>query len=132
MNFRSIFSYLLISGYLFASSVDIYNAETVARNLYSMRQVDDSQKEFIFTSLEVIKVDSNELIYLFHLSPNGFIMISADDRSTPILAYSLKNSFKLNGMPPNVSWIIKEYKNNIQNIITSNSSENNFITKRRR
>ncbi len=114
MNIRSIFSYLLISGYLFASSVNIYNAETVARNLYNMRQDDDSKKELIISSVEVIKVDSNELIYIFHVSPNGFIMISADDRSTPILAYSFKNSFKLNGMPLNVLWIIKQYKSNIQ------------------
>ena len=68
MNFHSIFSYLLISGYLFASSVNIYNAETVARNLYSMQQVDDSQIELIITSVELIKIDSNVLIYLFHLS----------------------------------------------------------------
>ena len=85
-----------------------------------MRQVDDSQKEFIFTSLEVIKVDSKELIYLFHLSPNGFIMISADDRAAPILAYSFDNPFILEDIPPNVSWVLGKYKKNILNRIRSN------------
>ena len=117
MNYRNIFSYLLISGCLFSSSVSIYDAEAVARNLYSADAGTNTPNELMIVSVEVLKEDMNELIYLFHLNPDGFIMISADDRSTPILAYSFENSFILNGMPQNVSWLIKQYKINIQNII---------------
>ena len=128
MNYRNIFSYLLISGCLFSSSVNINNAETVARNLYRMRQTVHSQNELNVKSVEALKEESNELIYLFHLEPEGFIMIAADDRSTPVLAYSFENSFILDGIPPNVSWVIRQYKNNIQNVIASDVHANNFIT----
>ena len=127
MNYRTIFCYLLVSGYLFSSSVNIYNAETVAHNLYTKQQGTNSSNELIITSVEVLKDDLNELIYLFHLSPDGFIMISADDRSAPILAYSFENSFKLNGMSHNVSWMINQYKNNIHNVIISDAPVNTSI-----
>ena len=121
MNYRTIFCYLLVLGYLFSSSVNIYNAEVVARNLHNIHHALNPPDELIITSVEVLKDDFNELIYLFHLGLDGFIMISADDRSAPILAYSFENSFKLNGMSHNVSWMINQFKNNIQNLIISNA-----------
>ena len=100
MNYLYIFIYLLISGVLFSSSVSIYNAEIVARNLFGLHSGGFSSQELTIKSVEIIREDSNELIYLFHLIPDGFIMLSADDRSIPILAYSFKNSFELEKHPP--------------------------------
>ena len=40
-------------------------------------------------------------------------MVSADDRSTPILAYSFENSLELEMIPPNLFWVIEKYKNNL-------------------
>ena len=61
MNYRNIFSYLLISGCLFSSSVNIYNAETVAHNLYTKQQGAYSSNELIITSVEILNDDLNEL-----------------------------------------------------------------------
>ena len=113
MNYHNILIYLLISGCLFPSSVSIYNAEVVARNLYSARTGTFVSDELMIESVEVIKEESDALIYLFHLYPDGFIMISADNRSTPLLAYSFENSFELEKMPPSVSWVIERYKKNV-------------------
>ena len=120
MNYKNIFSYLLISGCLFSSSVNIFDAEIVARNLYSAHAGKYTTNKFKIASVEVLKEDSHELIYLFHLNTDGFIMISADDRSTPILAYSFENSFELENVPPNVSWVIERYKKNLLTKIKSN------------
>ena len=127
MNYLNIFSYLLISGCLFSSPVSIYNAEIVAQNLYSARISMNSPDELIVVSIEIIKKGSDKLIYLFHLNPDGFIMVSADNRSTPILAYSFKNSFELEKVPPNVSWIIERYKNNLQTKIKSNEQASDDV-----
>ena len=120
MNYLYIFIYLLVSGVLFSSSVSIYNAEIVARNLYGLYSGGFSSQELTIKSVEIIREDSNELIYLFHLIPDGFIMVSADDRSTPILAYSFKNSFELERAPPSVPWVLQKYKGNILNQMQSN------------
>ena len=113
MNYLYILIYLLVSGALFSSSVSEYNAEIVARNLYGLHSGEFSSQELMIKSVEIIREESNELIYLFHLIPDGFIMISADDRSIPILAYSFKNSFELERAPPSVSWVLQKYKSNI-------------------
>ena len=122
MNYHNILFYLLISGCLFPSSVSIYNAEVVARNLYSARLGTFASNELMIESVEVIKEEFEELIYLFHLDPKGFIMVSADDRSTPILAYSFENSLELEMIPPNLFWVIEKYKNNLLLQIKSNQT----------
>ena len=89
-----IFIVLVIYGVLFPSSVSISDAEIVARNLYNMRKDFDSLNEFKVESIEMLNEDLNKLIYLFHLDPHGFIMVSADDRCIPVLAYSFNNPFE--------------------------------------
>ncbi len=110
MCIHRIFIILVIYGVLLPSSVSISDAEIVARNLYNMRRNFNLFNELKVESIEVLNKDINKLIYLFHLDPHGFIMVSADDRCTPVLAYSFNNSFELESIPPNVSWVVEKYK----------------------
>ena len=120
MNYRFTIIYLLIISSLYSSLVKIHDAEIVAKNLYFARSHEDIPKELIISSVEVIKEESEDLFYIFHLDPHGFVMISADDRTAPILAYSFDNPFPLEDIPPNVSWVLGKYKKNILNRIRSN------------
>ncbi len=115
-----IFIILIIYGVLFPSSVSISDAEIVARNLYNMRKDIDSSNEFKVESIEMLNEDLNKLIYLFHLDPQGFIMVSADDRCVPVLAYSFNNPFELETIPSNVSWVVEKYKKYLLTTINSN------------
>ena len=125
-----IFIILVIFGVLFPSSVSISDAEIVARNLYNMQKDFDPLNEFKVESIEMLNEDLNKLIYLFHLDPHGFIMVSADDRCMPVLAYSFNNPFKLESIPPNVSWIVERYKKNILTIINSNSEASELVKRK--
>jgi len=122
-----IFIVLVIYGVIFPSSVSISDAEIVARNLYNMRKDFDFLNEFKVESIEVLNEDLNKLIYLFHLYPHGFIMVSADDRCTPVLAYSFNNSFEIESIPPNVSWVVEKYKKNLLATINSNREATELV-----
>ena len=127
MNYHYTFIYLLIIGYIFSFPVSISDAEIVARNLYNMRKDSDSLNEFKVESIEMLNEDLTQLIYLFHLDPHGFIMVSADNRCIPVLAYSFNNPFELELIPPNVLWVVEKYKKNILATINSNREASDVV-----
>lgn len=50
-------------------------------------------------------------IYIIRFSPKGFVILAADDRSVPVLAYSLDSDFPMQDLPPAVKWLLSEYAN---------------------
>ncbi|NLJ81722.1 MAG: T9SS type A sorting domain-containing protein, partial [Bacteroidales bacterium] len=64
--------------------------------------------------------NQNVYFYVYNLSNQGFIIVSADDRVEPILGYSLQGDFDLNNIPPALSEMLKVYKNTIDYVITNN------------
>ena len=109
----------LITTFSFSALVEQSDANIVAQNVYkefSKRNIDS----FNINNISEISEGDNILIYVYHLNPKGFILISADDRSIPYLAYSFDNNFTINGIPDNISWALENYKNNIQNKIINN------------
>jgi len=50
--------------------------------------------------------DSTVCFYVINVGPKGFVMLSGDDRLTPILGYSYESSFKAKDMPENLrGWL---------------------------
>ena len=62
------------------------------------------------------------LLYIHHLEPIGFVIVSADNRSMPILGYSFDNNLILEGAPENFNWLINNYKNQILHLSTNNQN----------
>ena len=60
--------------------------------------------------LSTIKEKNRNLIYIYHLNPIGFILISADDNSHPVIGYSFKNNFNTQNMPTNINWLFENIK----------------------
>ena len=53
--------------------------------------------------------------YVFNKTDGqGFIVVSGDDRTTPVWAYSDTDSFTADDMPENVSWWLGEYQRQLQ------------------
>ena len=49
--------------------------------------------------------NSNTPFYVFNAEGNaGFVIVSGDDRTKPILGYSVSGSFKEDALPENVEW----------------------------
>ena len=105
-----------------AASVDLNKAQRVAGNIYAERSNTGTMNDFNIQSVDIIDENSTNLIYIFQIEPNGFIMVSGDDRVQPMLAYSFESSFVMEDMPSTVSWMIDAYKGMISSVIVSDAS----------
>ena len=51
--------------------------------------------------------------YLFHVQPTGFLIVSADDRSRPVLAWSQEANFAEDSVPPHIQSWLDQYSHDI-------------------
>ena len=116
MHNRMLLLILLISG-VFSSPVSQTSAERVARNLFIERGFG---AELNIISIQSISDRDMELYHIFHLTPVGFIIVSADDRSVPILGYSFENNYLIEGQPANIKYLMNSFKADIKNAIDNN------------
>ncbi len=104
----------------FATNIPIDIANQVAKNYFSEKS---GIKQTNISFAEEITISENgiNLYYIFNLErENGFIIISADDAFVPIIAYSLTNTFKLEGQPENISNWMQQYTEQIMYVKNNN------------
>ena len=117
---------LLFISLIFSAPVSLTNGEKVARNIFkefSNRSISDFNVSFV----ETISQENNNLFYVYHLNPNGFVLVSANDNFHPVIGYSFENNFISSNMPDNLNFFVNSVKNNISNSI-NNSTRSNEIT----
>ncbi len=100
-----LFLILLVFYPVRAADVDTLLARKVALNFLQERASLDGRKQgqpFVLQLLRPEKSDGGAaLYYVFNITGQpGFIIISAEDRVFPVLAYSFESSFKENGEMP--------------------------------
>ena len=118
--------YLLINvlfQLIIASSVSIDDVITITNNFINERSSEDLK--IIDISLE--KSENIDFFYIVDIFPSGFILVSANKNSVPIIGFSFKNNLNLNQLPPQLERIIKSYKKNIEEIILNEISSNIYI-----
>jgi len=74
-------------------------------------------------------VKSNSGIYIFS-NDNCFVIISADDASDPILAYSTESGFKTENVSPEVNYMLGNYSRQINFIVKNQVAPTNAIATR--
>ncbi|MCD4791067.1 MAG: C10 family peptidase, partial [Bacteroidales bacterium] len=117
---KLLLSLLLISfaGILFASKVELRDAKTVALNAY-YQKMNTYHKTVNFSDIEinnyyVVNENGETVYYVFNITNNGFIIISAEDAMIPILGYSFETIYSPDNSPENFkSWM----KGKAENII---------------
>ena len=112
--------YIIIINIIFSAPVTENTAKRVAENIIVERFMSTVHGGYTIVSSEMIKDNDQNLIYIFHLNPMGFVLISADDRVSPILAYSYESNFITENMPQNVSYFINTHKYEILDAIENN------------
>tara|TARA_Y100001970_G_scaffold293532_1_gene441012 strand:+ start:691 stop:3576 length:2886 start_codon:yes stop_codon:yes gene_type:complete len=127
MNCKAIYLHLLLVGVLLSAPVDINKAQRVASNIYAERTNTGNQDGFEIRSVDIISNDDTNLIYIFNLASNGFILVSADDKVQPLLAYSFENNFELENAPSNLLWMFDSYKQMVKDMIESDYSSTEKI-----
>ncbi len=110
-----------VSNGIWARRVPLEKAERYARNWWLQK---DGNRNAALSHVET----EFENIYLFvDTNDRGFVMLAADDRSLPVLGYSLKNNFVVDIMPVHVHAWIQDYDDQIQWLIDNNIEKTNEI-----
>src|SRR5574344_2258607 len=113
---------LSLFSFLFAGNVvTVDNAKTVSKNFISATcSSQNLQFELSDFTLQHTEYDENgeAVYYRFSIGEEGFIIISATDLVSPVLAYSVTSNFESN---PEVDAIVKGYKEQIIYVKQHNS-----------
>jgi len=114
MRITNIFILVVLFGSLFCAEVDRAQARKVAYNVFNEFKSDDNPNDFKVRKLDIITTDQNDpLIYVFNLSPIGFVLVSAEDKTLPYLGYGFESEFKFKNMPVNLKSLFDLYKREI-------------------
>jgi len=110
---------MLIPVLLFAKHVDLREAENLAKNFYFERI--NMEKPVAYSSITLEhaytanKSGATEL-YIFNVQNHGYIIISADDAVTPVLAYSFQYNYEQDKMPAAFNLWINDYQQQIAEV----------------
>ena len=121
------FILLVTLSMLFSAPISNNQANTVTQNVFiefSNQNIDDLDVNYV----QIINVNNIDIIYIYHLSPQGFIIISADDNSYPVIGYSFDNNFLTDNLPDNFNWAFNTIKSNIYTNINSITPRTNEIS----
>ena len=100
---------LLSLGQLFAGPVDVKTAKSIGEkfvrtNMNSLRNFQSSKH------ISTVSDDKgNACLYIFNIDDKGFYIVSADDRSKPVLAYSDEGALDANNLPTAMSYYLERY-----------------------
>ncbi len=121
----SIFVFILLVNTLFAKIVPIETAQQVAVNFYTQKYTAShtqiNAKDIYISDAFTISENNAAVYYIFTVSDFGYIVISAEDNTIPVLAYSFESTYNPKYITPPFQMWMDEYKTGILSI-----RENNF------
>ncbi|MDD5530649.1 MAG: C10 family peptidase [bacterium] len=104
---------VLFSGnFLFASPVSIQTAEKVAKNWYYDKG-NITKSEISVTNNFVESNAKGNVFYIFNFNPGGFVIVSAEDATVPVLGYSFEGQYTTNNHPIQFDEWMNNYKEQI-------------------
>jgi len=109
-NYRLLLLIVLLSvSSALAEAVNRQQAEQMAQRFLQSRFLFPRSGEYHLRELQKIGWQSaQDSLYLATLSPAGFVLLSADDRLSPILGYSFRNTFS--GSEPLASLLVRRIR----------------------
>ena len=126
---RSIFvAFVCLCSFTFAKTVPVNNAELVARNF--IKQTTNAQDITLKLFHTAKASDGSPLYYVFDLNNgNGFIIVTAEDASKPILGYSTKERFDIPAPNSNIGLWLSKRGEEITYLRKNNIEANTVIAK---
>jgi hypothetical protein len=136
---RTLLSLFFIAFYSisFSASIDSVSAKKVGQSFLMSRTGAFYKSEAVLNLAYVekssvsypnAKLSATPLYYVFNVANGpGFIIVSADDRTSAVLGYSNDNNFKTTGMAPHVAKWLEGYKNQISYAIQNNTKPTQAI-----
>ena len=105
---------------MFAAEVSQQEAMEKARAFMQQRQGDKKAMRRAQLTLDMQQTDAGQqLLYAFNMEGGGYVIASGDDRTIPILGYSLTGSIDAEGMPDNMRSWLQSYADDISRLSKS-------------
>ena len=123
MKYR-LFTYLFIISQIFGLPITLDDAKTVAEELLNKRNV-ENRESYSISEYSTREVDGNILFYVVSFEPTGFVIVSGDNRSKPVLGYSFDNQYIHQDLPPHYDYWLGYYADNIEYIIVEDLAQTN-------
>jgi len=70
------------------------------------------------------------LLYIFNMSPAGFVIVSGQQTMTPVVGYSCEHSYRADNQPPNVHYWIGQYAEQVKLAMDGQFQPNETTTTR--
>lgn len=120
-----LFCLFLAFGFgLTAGPVDIETAKQLGGKFMAANHRSTSKLTLAYTE----KTDSGtDACYVFNCQPKGFVIVAADDRMKPILAYSTESSFNLIAAEEGPRVFLDAYRCDLQTAIAENMEQSDEI-----
>lgn len=116
---------------IYAQNVDVDRAKRIGEmfvkestSLGKERDVINSALSHTFKSS-----DSTPSIYVFNVNGGGFVVVSAEEKVKPILAYSTNGSFDVEKMAPGFNFTLTSYQDEIEFVRKNNIAATDDIKK---
>ena len=119
---------IAISGILFGANISENTALKVANSIYIETGLLHGDREFSVRETEVLTDGVDNLIYIFHLLPKGFILVPADDQAVPNLAFGYDQNFNASDISPSLNALINSFKADIKSFVDNPSSPSGEIS----
>jgi len=146
-SFLLVLAALFLLNMAYCVEIDSITAKTVAKNFYLSRLSQSSLKhskginkevEFVLIHQENVgssktniwnyKSQPNPLYYVFNVKDNnGFVIVSGDDRVTPVLGYAFTGNYTILNQAPAFKVWMRNYTEQIKFLIEKNPETNDNI-----
>ena len=124
---RILLYILTISSLIFSATISNELALTVAQNTFVKYHKSNNINNFNLRNIDIIESEGEAIIHIYQLNPKGFIMVSLEDKSIPVLAYGFESNFKLDNMPTNLNYMMELYENKINQLKSSNEDRSSEV-----
>ena len=104
--------FLVFSLFVFSQEVSKEEAMHIGERFYKHKAMAFSigKSDIVVNSEYLIKsLSGKESIYVFNYSDGGFVLVSADRRAAPVLAYSFESEFDIDNIAPATQLWIDKY-----------------------
>ena len=114
-----------------AQQVDVRTAQTVAENFLAQHQFQKSGNDLALYAVGTAETtqksgEATVCYYIFKAANTGFVIVSGDQRITPVLAYSVSNSFDTTDMSDNLRGWLQNYRDEITYSIRSENEAETY------
>jgi hypothetical protein len=116
---------LLLSFTAFAKPINEHTALQVGKNFLSQTIYSDGSD--LKLAAQSTSLGGTVNYYIFS-GDKSFVIVSADDRATPVLGYSDESAFKSERISPDVAYLLKNYSDQISTISSKNMAATIEIT----